>query len=211
MIALSFKRFCVLQIEYLLRKYSRTHVLILKCLLRLYGSFYDDWLLAQCLTPSVISCGSNRDLLCFEPLHSLPLICRSEKVHVKLPRTMEDAKRMGLVLSRYKDRFFFQVLGGVFVVYILYPFLSSMTNCELSRSFCFCFFLNLHPFQRQLANLRYSGIYLLVDYIRILVPLPFGSDTRLSCKLLSWLLQMLHALHLSGLDTRENVGVPCTE
>ncbi len=38
--------------------------------------------------------------------------------HVKFPKTIDDAKQLGIVLSRYKDRYFFQVLGGVFVTYL---------------------------------------------------------------------------------------------
>lgn len=47
---------------------------------------------------------------------------RSEKQHIKLPRDIEDAKRLGNVLSRYKDKFYIQVLGAYFITYILYPF-----------------------------------------------------------------------------------------
>lgn len=47
---------------------------------------------------------------------------RHEKQHMKLPFNLEDAKQLGLVLDRYKDRYFFEVLFGVFLVYILYPF-----------------------------------------------------------------------------------------
>ena len=37
------------------------------------------------------------------------LISSSEAEHVKFPKDIEDAKNLGLVLSRYKDRYFFQV------------------------------------------------------------------------------------------------------
>lgn len=39
-----------------------------------------------------------------------------------LPWDIEGAKKLGIVLDRYKDRYFFEVLSGVFVTYILYPF-----------------------------------------------------------------------------------------
>lgn len=44
---------------------------------------------------------------------------RSEKVHMKLPRNIEDAKRLGAVLYRYKDNHYYTVLGAIFVTYIL--------------------------------------------------------------------------------------------
>ena len=46
------------------------------------------------------------------------LFCREEVEHVKFPKDIEDAKQLGLVLSRYKDRYYAQVLGGVFVTYL---------------------------------------------------------------------------------------------
>jgi len=42
----------------------------------------------------------------------------SEKAHVKLPRNIDDAKRLGQVLYRYKDDHYYTVLGAVFVTYI---------------------------------------------------------------------------------------------
>lgn len=44
---------------------------------------------------------------------------REEKEHVKLPKNMEDAKKLGLVLSRYKEKYYFTVLAGVLITYIL--------------------------------------------------------------------------------------------
>ena len=49
-------------------------------------------------------------------------MCRDEKQHIKLPRDIDDAKNLGKVLYRYKDKYYFEVLTGVFVSYILYPF-----------------------------------------------------------------------------------------
>lgn len=47
---------------------------------------------------------------------------RHEKQHIKLPWDLEDAKQLGQVLDRYKDKYFYEVLFAVFLVYILYPF-----------------------------------------------------------------------------------------
>lgn len=50
--------------------------------------------------------------------YSFPHLEKGEAEHVKFPKTIEDAKQLGLVLSRYKDRYYPQVLGGVFVTYL---------------------------------------------------------------------------------------------
>ncbi|KAI9563353.1 hypothetical protein GHT06_010814 [Daphnia sinensis] len=36
----------------------------------------------------------------------------------ELPRDIEDAKHLGAVLSRFKDKYYLEVLGGVFITYI---------------------------------------------------------------------------------------------
>lgn len=38
---------------------------------------------------------------------------------MKLPRNIDDAKNLGLILSRYTDRYYFTVLIGILVTYIL--------------------------------------------------------------------------------------------
>lgn len=48
-----------------------------------------------------------------------PELEEAEKEHIKLPRDIEDAKHLGAVLSRYKERYYTEVLGGVFITYIL--------------------------------------------------------------------------------------------
>ena len=42
-----------------------------------------------------------------------------ELTHIKLPRDIEDAKNLGSVLSRYKDKYYTEVLGSIFITYIL--------------------------------------------------------------------------------------------
>ena len=39
----------------------------------------------------------------------------------RFPTNLEGAKDVGRVLSRYKDSHYYTVLGGMLVVYILYP------------------------------------------------------------------------------------------
>ena len=48
-----------------------------------------------------------------------PEVEEKEKAYLKLPRNMEDAKNLGVVLSRYKDKYYTEVLGGVFITYVL--------------------------------------------------------------------------------------------
>jgi len=49
---------------------------------------------------------------------SFPQMEEEESQHVKFPKDIEDAKRLGIVLSRYKDRYYPQVLCGVAVTYL---------------------------------------------------------------------------------------------
>lgn len=48
-----------------------------------------------------------------------PELEESERQFMKLPRDIEDAKHLGVVLSRYKEKYYTEVLGGVFITYIL--------------------------------------------------------------------------------------------
>merc|ERR1711963_1165441 len=50
--------------------------------------------------------------------YSFPNLDASEAEHVKFPKSIDDAKQLGLVLSRYKEKYYPQVLGGVFVTYL---------------------------------------------------------------------------------------------
>lgn len=49
------------------------------------------------------------------------MFCRSEKQHIKLPTSLEDAKRLGLVLTKYRKEYYAQVFSAFFLSYILYP------------------------------------------------------------------------------------------
>lgn len=44
---------------------------------------------------------------------------RSEKKHIKLPLDIEDAKQLGLVLGRYKEMYYVEVMSAVVLFYIL--------------------------------------------------------------------------------------------
>lgn len=58
----------------------------------------------------------------------LPNFCRSEKQHLKIPRDIQDAKMLAKVLDRYKDMYYFEVMFGVVVAYVLYPFTKSKST-----------------------------------------------------------------------------------
>ncbi|RUS79997.1 hypothetical protein EGW08_012231 [Elysia chlorotica] len=49
---------------------------------------------------------------------SFPNLDEGEKQYVKVPRDIEDAKNLGRLLSRYKDKYYIEVLMGYLVVYI---------------------------------------------------------------------------------------------
>lgn len=52
--------------------------------------------------------------------HFNVLVCFSdERVDFKLPKDLTQAKRLGLVLSKYKDKHYYTVLFGISVVYIM--------------------------------------------------------------------------------------------
>jgi len=40
-------------------------------------------------------------------------VFRNEAEHVKFPRDIEDAKKLGEVLSRYKEKYYFQVINSL--------------------------------------------------------------------------------------------------
>lgn len=49
---------------------------------------------------------------------SFPKLEENERQYIKLPRDMEDARNLGKVLNRYKEKYFLQVLLAVIVTYI---------------------------------------------------------------------------------------------
>ncbi|CAG2067759.1 unnamed protein product, partial [Timema podura] len=55
-----------------------------------------------------------------------PELEEHEKQHIKLPWDIEDAKQLGRVLDKYKERYFFEVLTAIVVTYILYPFIENI-------------------------------------------------------------------------------------
>lgn len=45
---------------------------------------------------------------------------RSEKEKMKIPFDIEDAKQLGRVLDRYKDLYYFEVMTGICLLYLLW-------------------------------------------------------------------------------------------
>ena len=41
--------------------------------------------------------------------------------HLRFPRSIDSAKELGRLLSKYKDTHYFTVLGSVITTYVLYP------------------------------------------------------------------------------------------
>ncbi|XP_060568157.1 transmembrane protein 41B-like isoform X2 [Ruditapes philippinarum] len=76
---------------------------------------------------------------------NFPKLTQEEKHHIKLPRDIEDAKNLGKVLSKYTDKYYFQVLSGYFVTYIFLQSFAIPGSIFLSilSGFLFPFFLAL--------------------------------------------------------------------
>ncbi|XP_077286579.1 transmembrane protein stas [Arctopsyche grandis] len=89
-----------------------------------------------------------------------PDLSDDERQHIKIPLDIEEAKQLGLVLDRYKEKYLYEVMSGVFLVYIflqsfaipgsmflsilsgfLFPFVAALTlvcTCSaIGASLCF--------------------------------------------------------------------------
>lgn len=51
-----------------------------------------------------------------------PDLDEEDSLRLRLPRTIDDAKDLGRLLSKYKDSYYFTVLSSFLLTYILYPF-----------------------------------------------------------------------------------------
>ncbi|KAI6180657.1 Transmembrane protein 41-like protein [Aphelenchoides besseyi] len=50
---------------------------------------------------------------------NFPEMTPEERIHFKLPRSLDDAKQLGGVLSHYKNQHFYTVLSGVAAIYVV--------------------------------------------------------------------------------------------
>lgn len=57
--------------------------------------------------------------LLFNFLMPFVIIFRTERANLKIPFNIEDAKQLGRVLDRYKDQFYFEVMMGICLLYLL--------------------------------------------------------------------------------------------
>ncbi|XP_044728698.1 transmembrane protein 41B isoform X2 [Chrysoperla carnea] len=76
---------------------------------------------------------------------NFPNLEEHEKQHIKIPWDITDAKNLGIVLSRYKDKYYFEVLSGVCVTYIFLQTFAIPGSLFLSilSGFLFPFFVAL--------------------------------------------------------------------
>lgn len=101
---------------------------------------------------------------------------RHEKQHLKLPWDIEDAKKLGQVLDRYKDRYFTEVLGGIFITYILYPLLCYLRSSDVLIHVIYewsLFLFSLTCFQP--SNFCHSRVYLLINTLWISISIPHST------------------------------------
>ncbi|VVC91682.1 unnamed protein product [Leptidea sinapis] len=104
---------------------------------------------ATCIKPRVVYIRPEFAGLYNSPLPNAHQVTKTaglhEKKHIKLPWDLEDAKQLGLVLDRYKDKYFYQVLIGVFLVYIFLQTFAIPGSLFLSilSGFLFPFYLAL--------------------------------------------------------------------
>ncbi|XP_053417335.1 transmembrane protein 41B isoform X3 [Nycticebus coucang] len=99
---------------------------------------------------------------------NFPQLSEEERVNMKVPRDMDDAKALGKVLSKYKDTFYVQVLVAYFATYIFY----------------------------QLANICYSRLYISQYTLRVSLSLSTSLISCLFV-FWTWCLFLLYAVLFS--------------
>jgi hypothetical protein len=92
-----------------------------------------------------------------------PKVTEEERQYIKLPWNIEDVKHLGIVLNRYKGDHYFQVMVGVFITYILYPF----------HTFFFVVIMTKHIslIHKQLTDICHTRISIFINLIWISVSL----------------------------------------
>lgn len=73
---------------------------------------------------------------------------------IKIPKDMDDAKALGIVLSKYKDTYYTQVLVAYFATYVLYPWRKHMELLGKNISqlcFLLMMFSEIQPFKDSLG------------------------------------------------------------
>ncbi|CAI9725247.1 Hypothetical predicted protein [Octopus vulgaris] len=89
-----------------------------------------------------------------------------EKQYIKVPQDIADAKNLGRILSRYKDKYFYQVLAGYFIVYIFLQSFAIPGSIFLSILSGFLFSFPLALFLVCLCSaIGASFCYLIADFV----------------------------------------------
>ncbi|KAA3675909.1 uncharacterized protein DEA37_0014151 [Paragonimus westermani] len=66
--------------------------------------------------------------------------CSEQKQHIKFPKTVDDLKSLGIVISEYQDNYYWEILLFMGTTYILYPFWVGILRSVslLFRRLCSC-------------------------------------------------------------------------
>ncbi|GAB1608446.1 transmembrane protein 41B-like [Argonauta hians] len=95
-----------------------------------------------------------------------PNMDEEEKQYIRVPQDIADAKNLGRVLSRYRDKYFYQVLAGYFIVYIFLQSFAIPGSIFLSILSGFLFSFPLALFLVCLCSaIGASFCYLIADFV----------------------------------------------
>lgn len=78
---------------------------------------------------------------------------------MKLPFDIEDAKNLGRLLDRYKDRYYFQVLAGLFITYILYPLIARRLTFDIAKEGVKSFLTSVRYMRKACRHLPFPAQY----------------------------------------------------
>lgn len=96
---------------------------------------------------------------------SFPQLQADEKQYVKVPRNIEDAKKLGSVLHKYRDRYYFQVLFAYFTSYVFLQSFAIPGSIFLSILSGFLFPFSLALFLVCLCSATGASFCYLLSYL----------------------------------------------
>lgn len=98
--------------------------------------------------------------------NTFPQLSEDERIKVKLPRDIEDAKELGRVLSKYKDTNYFEVMSAFFVTYIFLQTFAIPGSVFLSilSGFMYPFYLAL-PMVCLCSGIGATGCYMISHFV----------------------------------------------
>jgi uncharacterized membrane protein YdjX (TVP38/TMEM64 family) len=97
--------------------------------------------------------------------YNFPKLDPSERAHLKLPKNIEDAKKLGTVLSIYKDKYFVTVLSGFLVTYVFLQSFAIPGSIFLSILSGFLFPFSLALFLVCLCSAVGASLCYLLSYL----------------------------------------------